>query len=390
MNNKMNLLHIVPTYYPAIQYGGVITVSHEINKQLVKRGIDVTVFTTTDGQGDKVRPNIFHNLDGVKVIYLKSYFETGYGISWRLPFYLFREIKKFDVVHHISVFTFTSFFTPLICLMRSKPYINASHGTLDPQMMSQKSGFIKNLALNLYERFFLNKANAIHVLVEDEASWLKQLGIHNRNVVKIPNGMDCPPAANINKSHEANKIINLLYLGRLNYKKNIDLIIYAYKELRSKYTNIRLVIAGSDDGSEIELKKIAKEIGIENQLSFVGLVKGAEKERLLQECDIFLLPSKNEGLSMAQLEAMCAECAVIVGNRGGIHNELKKYNAGIVIVPSVENIILAIEHFVENPDKMLQVGRNARKLVLNDYSNEKILDSYIDLYEKLNMKVRSK
>lgn len=379
---KLKILHIVPTYYPAVQYGGAITVTHEINKQLVKQGIDVTVFTTMDGQKPTVKPNIIHDVDGVKVVYIKSYFETGYGISLRFPAYLAKNIYKYDVIHNVSVFTFTSFFTPLICLIMKKPYIIASHGTLDPNMIQHKSGFIKKLAMNIYERFYLNRADAIHILVEDEAKWLKELNVFNTRIAKIPNGMECNKSIekiNVKKGNQ----INLLYLGRLNYKKNIDLILEAFSKLNIQDYSLKLVIAGPDDGSEKELKKLSKKLEIDNDVDFVGLVEGKEKENLLQECNIFLLPSKNEGLSMAQLEAMCARCAVIVGNRGGIHSELEKFNAGKVIEPNVENLMQAIESLVYDPDQIIEMGINARSLVLNEYNNSNILTKYIELYKRL-------
>ena len=84
----MRVLCVTPSYWPAFQYGGPIFVNHYLNVALVKRGIDVTVYTTNVGLGTRVLQNQEINIDGVKVIYfsitkiLEFLGATGWQFSW--------------------------------------------------------------------------------------------------------------------------------------------------------------------------------------------------------------------------------------------------------------------------------------------------------------------
>ncbi len=381
----MRILHATPTYYPAFKYGGPINSTHTINKKLIQKNIDLTVYTSTDGQADKKIYNQTKEVDGVNVTYFKSYGETGYGISIKFVLSLIKNIKHYDVVLITSAFTFTSFITPLICLLFKKPYIYSSRGTLDPYAIKVKSSLIKNMALTLYERYFLNKSSNIIALTQEESNWLRELKIKNPNVSIIPNGIDIIDTENFHKKdffNQEKKV--LLYFGRLNHKKNVHLIIKVYKKLIEKYQNLELKIAGPDDGAEQYLKNLTKELNLENHVNFLGLIKGEDKETLLKQSNIFILPSLSEGISMAQLEAMKNKCTVIVGNRGGIYNDLIKYNAGIVIEPDEKNLLKELEILLEDNKKCLEIAENGFNLVKKKYTWEKVVNSYIELYKKVS------
>lgn len=377
----MKVLHVVATYYPAFKYGGPINSTHQINKKLVEKGIEVTVFTTMDGQPSSTKANIPTYVDGVKVYYYDYFFGKGYGVSWNLFVSLLKKMKEFDIVLVTSAFTFVSFMTPLISLLKQKPYLISSRGTLDPLNIEAKSTFIKKMSLFLYERFFLNHASTIIVLMEDEKKWLRELDIHNERVSIIPNGIDCYQEPL--KKYIANENVKFLYLGRLNYKKNIDLIIKAYSALKKEFNNIDLTIAGPDGGMEQSLKKLTKELNLTNDINFIGVVTGEAKQDILNKSDIFLLPSVSEGISMAQLEAMCSQCAVLVGNRGGIHEELIRHEAGIVINPNLDELYSAMHDLIRNRKLREKISKNGYQLVKEEYSWDSVIDDYIHLYQNI-------
>lgn len=378
----MKVLHIVATYYPAFKYGGPIQSTHQINKKLVEKGVEVTVFTTMDGQPSSTIPNTLTYVDGVKVYYYDYFFGKGYGVSWNLSVSLFKNIKKYDVVLQTSVFTFVSFITPIISLLNKKPYIISSRGTLDPLNIESKSTFIKKFSLLLYERYYLNHASRILVLMEDEKKWLRELNIHNERVSIIPNGIDCHQESP-KKEDRKNKTIKFLYLGRLNYKKNIDLIIKVYSALKEEFKNIDLTIAGPDGGMEQSLKNLTNELNLTDDIKFIGTVTGEAKQNLLYESDIFLLPSVSEGISIAQLEAMCSKCAVVVGNRGGIHKELIKHDAGMVVNPNFDELYNTMNRLMTDPELRKKISENGYKLVKEEYSWDSVIDDYIHLYQNI-------
>ena len=67
----MKILCVIPSYYPAFKFGGPIASVHYLNKALVKKGVEVTVYATNVGLEDKVSANTEVDVDGVKVFYFK-------------------------------------------------------------------------------------------------------------------------------------------------------------------------------------------------------------------------------------------------------------------------------------------------------------------------------
>ncbi len=98
----MKILQVIPCYWPAHRYGGPVKSVHELSIKLVKRGSDVTVFTTNaDGPGNLEVPlGQSIDIDGVKVFYFplqqpRSYFRTPV-----LGAALQKRVREFDIVHH--------------------------------------------------------------------------------------------------------------------------------------------------------------------------------------------------------------------------------------------------------------------------------------------------
>src|SRR3989338_2639587 len=101
----MKLLCVTPSYWPNFRFGGIIFSVHAINKILVKRGINVTVYTTTAGSSAAEPVSRISEVDGVKVFYFHyiRFFDflgqTGYQFSLEMKKYLINNLGTFDIVH---------------------------------------------------------------------------------------------------------------------------------------------------------------------------------------------------------------------------------------------------------------------------------------------------
>ena len=108
----MKILCVVPVYFPAFQYGGPIASVHNLNKALVEKGIEVTVFTTNAGLEGKVLTNLEIDINGVKVFYFNFFkiFEflgpTGWQFSWSLTVALKNKLKNFDLIYLSAVWNY--------------------------------------------------------------------------------------------------------------------------------------------------------------------------------------------------------------------------------------------------------------------------------------------
>src|SRR5688572_30664231 len=137
----MKILHVVPTYYPAIRYGGPIRSVHGLSKALAAKGHDVTVFTTNiDGPGVSDvpldRPVL---MDGVKVRYFHSIFLKRIYFSPPMSRALRAEICSYDLVHLHSVFLWPTSMAARLCRKNKISYVLSPRGMLVNRLIQKKS-----------------------------------------------------------------------------------------------------------------------------------------------------------------------------------------------------------------------------------------------------------
>ena len=222
----MKILHIVPTYFPATRYGGPIQSVHDLNKNLVKLGHRVTVFTTNiDGDKNLTVPmGEPQLLDGVEVWYFPATFRPWF-FSYQMLLAIRHKLASFDLVHITSVFLAASTLGAYYARKFSKPYIISPRGSLMVEPL-KKSGFKKKLYLNLIEWRNLSGASAIHFTTELEKTEYLSAKLPLKDFVAIPNFLELVskfPEKGILKTKlglkPEEKII--LSLGRLNWKKGL-------------------------------------------------------------------------------------------------------------------------------------------------------------------------
>jgi len=127
----MKILHIIPSYLPAKLASGPIIPTQNLNKELVKRGIEMVVYTTNldDQEILDVPLNQEVNINGVKVFYFPIIFKS-WQYSYKLHRALAKNIKDFDLIHISSVFLSVSTLGAYYAKKYKKPYIISPHGSL--------------------------------------------------------------------------------------------------------------------------------------------------------------------------------------------------------------------------------------------------------------------
>lgn len=403
----MRLLCVIPSYWPAVQFGGPVITVHTLNKNLVKKGIDITVYTTnvgldTTSMSGSVQYRTYDTrwdaeIDGVKVTYFfytklfDLFAETGWQFSLPMAKALNNNIKDFDIVYIVSTWNFPVALGAYFCRKYKIPYIISPRGQLYNEVFKNK--FIKK---SLYHFFILKRdlqnASAIHYTTEDEAEQChKALGLNNRYFV-VPNGIDL---TEITTPYEKGRLIEkfphlkgkriILFLGRINWKKGLDLLIKAFFRLAKEYNDVHLLIVGDDDGDGYK-KKVEKWIidhGIKDEVTFTGRLTGRDKFDAFACADIFVLPSYSENFGMAVVEAMACGIPVVISNRVGIYKEVKKNQAGVVINTNVEELHEGIKRLLENSHLRKSVAENGKKLVEEYYSIDKVADKMIEEYRRI-------
>lgn len=352
----MKILHVVPTYLPATRYGGPIYSVHGLCSALVRRGHDVEVFTTNvDGLGVSDVP-IAQNvmLDGVRVMY----FETGPGRRiYRSPAMgreLSRRLGAFDVVHLHSVFLWPTAAAAAIARRAHIPYVLSPRGMLVPELIQRKSRLLKTAWITLFERRNVAGAASVHVTAELEAQDLARLGLRSARVDVIPNGFDLPPESRISlDARDHDKQPTVLCLGRISWKKGLDRLIAAMAHV----PGCQLQIAGNDDEQCIpRLRELAKAVGVQDRVKFLGPLHGEAKWTALRRADVFALASHSENFGMAVLEAMACGVPVVVTPEVGLAKVVTDLGAGLVASGAPEEFGGAILRLVLDPELRRKMG----------------------------------
>lgn len=388
----MKVLHVTPYYYPSIKYGGPIQSIHALNKGMARKGIKIDVYTTNAGI-DKNKFEYDHGwnfLDNVRIKYFGFFGYDQYNFSPLLLVQLFKNVIQYDLIHVSLVWNFTVFSASVASILRGKSYIISPRGTLNYEAINIKSKSKKNFYYKLIAQHYLNRASSIHFTTEDEReNVLNHLKLDNKNFI-VPNGLDLEHYLNLPKKGNFKidhlKLINkryILFLGRINYKKGMDLLAKAFGKLSKQYNDLYLVIVGPDNNYRNKLETILRQIGVVDKVIFTGLLDGDDKLQAYVDADVFVLSSYSENFGMSVIEAMACGTPVVISNMVGIHREVEDNNAGIVTENKVDSLLVAIKSLLDNQELSKKYSDNGKQFVTRYYDIDKVADMMIREYENI-------
>ena len=368
----MRILHVVPSYYPAVRYGGPIVSVHALCKALAQRGHDVQVFTTNvDGRANSAVPlGLPVNMDGVKVWYFPVPFLRRLYWSPRMGRALRQQMSSFDIVHTHSVFLWPTWAAARAAACHGVPYVVAPRGMLVAELIKRKSRLLKTSWIRLIERGNLEHAAAIHVTSRIEGDDLAGFGIRLPPVLIVPNGVDLIPAAADGGAGSAEVTAltagprYLLFIGRINWKKGLDRLIPAMAQL----VGTHLVIAGNDEEAyQPVLEALARQHGVEQRVWFIGPAYGSDKLALLRHATALVVPSYSENFGNVVLEAMAAGCPVVVTPEMGVADIVRESGAGVVVDGAPETLAAGIAQMLSDPDLLETMSANGSAAAARHY-----------------------
>lgn len=378
----MRILHVVPTYLPAVRYGGPIYSVHALCRALAERGHDVHVYTTNvDGPGvSNVPIGGAVLIDGVSV----RYFPCGWGRrlyrSPRMIQALNSNVRAFDTLHLHSVYLWPTLAAARIARRTNVPYVLAPRGMLVGELIARKSRILKTAWMMLFERTNVAGAAAIHVTSELEREELLKLGFSPQRIVVVANGIDVPDTfKSLSRRIDLGRPV-VLSLGRINWKKGLDRLIAAMVYVR----DANLLIAGNDEENyQPRLETMVRELGLANRVRFLGPVRDEEKWNLMRSATVFALPSYSENFGIAALEAMACGCPVAITANVGLAQAIDEAGAGIIVSGEAEDIGTKISQLLTDPVRRNAMGEAGRKLADRDFSWPRIAERMEQAYFSL-------
>lgn len=380
---RPRVLMVVRLFHPWI--GGTERQAHKLARKLREQGTDVAVVTGWWFRGTPQSELI----DGVQVFRNHTMWE-GFGIRGlrkfggylyilSLSWYLWRHRATYDVLHVHGLSYHTAVVAIAGRLWRRPTLVKLANSGQASDLERMRSG--QQLALS---RFLIPTALKIDRFVatnERMVAELRAAGVPPGRIVRLPNGVETDeflPKAD----HRLHDPATIIYVGRLHPQKGIDVLLEAMAQLRTMEAMVpRLVLVGDGPVGE-ELRLLARRLDLADRVLFVGATERVAEH--LRQADIFVLPSRSEGLSNALLEAMASGLPVVATSIPGNVDVITNGRDGLLVaVDDPEALASACAGLLADRSRREELGRAARMTVEARYSLDRVARDYRALYRTL-------
>lgn len=321
-----------------------------------------------------------------------AYFENmRYITTWTLST---QWIKAYYALNSIIKFFFTLLFNQRIKIVHIQGAANAS--------FARKAIFIRLSALfkkkiiyhmhacdfipyydasnkKKWIRSIINTSDCFFVLSNSWKEYFTSIGIDPKKIIVMNNIIEPPVKVHTKKE---NGIINFLFLGEIGQRKGVYDLLQTIVDNQNLFRNKMKLRIGGNLEEEI-IKAFIQDNQISDIASFEGWIAGEKKVECLNWADIYILPSYNEGLPIAILEAMSYSHPIISTPVGGIPEVVKDHQNGILVEPgNLEQIKAALLFFIKHPDTIETYGKKAFDIV-QPYFPENVFSQLKDIYNDL-------
>lgn len=354
---NMKVIQIMPEFGLA----GAEIMCENLSVALTKHRINVVAVSLYDYHSaitDRLEQS------GIKVVYLGK--RPGLDLRMVKRLYHVFKAEKPDVIHtHRYVMQYA---IPAAIMAGIKRRIHTVHSvaTKENTRCAQKLNWF-------FYRFFHVIPVALSKEIQKTVQDRYRLPLH-----KIPiifNGIDIDNCI-IKKNYEIGDKLKYLHIGRFSSPKNHQMLLKAFAIVHVKIPQTQLTLVGSGD-LEPEIRNMVKKLGLMDCVIFAGL-KG-NVYPILNESDVFLLPSLYEGMPMTLIEAMGTGLPVIATNVGGIPSMIQSNKNGILVNLEVDALADAMLELLDKK-KRKRLGTEARKTAESLFSSNMMCEQYLNLY----------
>jgi glycosyltransferase involved in cell wall biosynthesis len=279
---------------------------------------------------------------------------------------------------HIHVAQRTSFFRKAIFALLAAalrtPYLFHMHGSEFREFYAGGSVFTRVLV-----RWVLRHARAVISLSGSWRTWVLSIEpaarvvvIHNPIAVASA-AVDFPPQGGES---------TILFLGRLGQRKGIYDLLQALVQVQKRVPGVKLVCGGDGELDEVRAKAAA--LGIADNVAVVGWITGEAKQKLMKEAAVYVLPSYNEGLPMAILEAMAAGIPVVASDVGGIPDAIDDGIDGFLVpAGNIELLCSRLEGLLMDAELRHKIGRNGQLKAQRKFAAAVVFEHLGELYREI-------
>ena len=395
---NLKIAIVTPAYVPAFAFGGPVIQLRRIVQALHKKGYDITVYTT-----NATSPTSFASLQTQE--YIDDILVKRFPVLFRVAGYwfspsMFKTLLEddFDVIHTNCARSFQSDLASLVSRIRRIPLIIQSRGSIGSYRAKGAVSVGMSYLYSIHNpilKYSLKQAEKVIALTRSEALEYRVMGVENNKIEVIPNGIDlsdfnCLPRSGRfreNYSISADTRI-ILFLGRINRIKGIDVLIEAFSFLNKELDKMKLVIVGPKNGYSKFCEELVSRSDITDDILFTGPLYAEDKLEAYVDSDIFVLPSRYEAFPNVILEAFACSKPVVASDVESISDIIMNKQTGLLFKRgNSRELAEKILYILKNPEEGRKMGHMARRMVEENFSTDKVICSLEALYKKSKRKI---
>lgn len=286
--------------------------------------------------------------------------------------------EKFDILH------FHEPWNPLLSLQILAESNSVNIGTFHGANTETFVGKSLETLLLPFAKTIVDSLHGVIAVSPAPAGFLKEF--YDGEIHIVPNGInpaEFNPQENKPFEQYQDGKINILFLGRLDKRKGVIYLLKAFRKIRAKRSDVRLLVAGKGDEFE-KLQKYIKKFEIPD-VEMLGFVKESDKPRWYATCDIFCSPAMyGESFGIVLLEAMASGKPVVAASNPGYRSVLIEGKGGLLMVPpkNVSDLADKLDVLSRYEDLRMLFGKWGIEEV-ERYSWDKVAQQVQDVYEKI-------
>jgi len=307
-----------------------------------------------------------------------------HGCRW-----LSRQRGRFDVFYGLQAFDFTV--RPAIAAQKAgiPAIVKVVQHKAD---LADRAGWRRLLGRAKSRREQVADLSGVVAISDAIFEELVEYGVPERKIARIPNGVDTDrfrPRTDCAESRAAwNKLgwndePTILFVGAVIPRKRPHLLVEALGILKSSGISARLILAGPvrEPSYGSRIRQLIDELGLSDNVVWTGFVP--DVARVYRAADIFSLPSRNEGMPNALLEAMASGLPSVVTGIPGSSDLVRHGQEAIVVEPTAASVADALKQYLLSPKLQAEHGAAARKRAVEMFGAKQILQRHIRLYQRV-------
>ena len=356
----MKIMQVIPYFC----FGGAETMCENLCHTLTALGQEIVVVSL---YGERTPISRRMEEAGMRILYLDK--KPGLDLSMVPKLRRIMGEERPDVVHtHLDVIKYAVAAARLAGIPKC---VHTVHNVADKEAEGKVQKAING--------FYFRQGWAVPVALSPEvqSSVVSFYGLERERVPVVYNGVElsrCLPK----EDYRAGEEFHILHIGRFNEQKNHGLLLRVFAKLARRNPYLRLELLGDGELRQ-DMEGLAEELGIRERVSFLGAQ--SDVYPYLHNADLFLLPSKYEGIPMTIIEAMGTGLPIVATAVGGVPDMLENGVDGMTVPCEEESVCAACQALIDDEALRERLGRAARGNA-ERFSAQTMGKRYLEIYVK--------